>query len=611
MDHRLSTYALVLLIGMMLMVFTISALSSGEIDESFCDEEGKILKRNATDWYCSDDDINLNEGLELWLAFGNRGLYPTRYNTNESIYEGTVEIKYDVGEFHKQPDDAVNLSGLDIVALDSGNFTISMWYRSEYVYDKSYVFQKGHHTNNNSFDMYFEDAQTMKFWTHHGGEGVDYCVSVIKEFSLEPHIWHHFVAMYNGTMNFFINNNEPDYLFNSGNCENFPRYGNGETTYWVGNIGSYNQSFNGSIDDLRFYSRAIDQDEIAILYNMNPKTSAHFNSVTIGNTRIEGTNISDQVKVVETDADMFNMPQGTLNVTRVSTGYIDTDYWYPYNDLTNYVIHNDDTVRPSNNGVKSLGGTSFRWRNLHLGNGTLTTSDSGTTLTTMREGQDNIISHGAESDKNVYLLLGNTNDANNEFFIKSDPDANRADMGLGGGTDWQFYTWQSIMYNTLKYDPITANDDGIHLGFAGDGDGVYCQMDGTDDDDDMRCINAEIWMDGGRADDTDLRVVNMLIKEFDQEKGDPNYIYGTHMSDVGVSIGDTDSYEIYGHYANIQGNYGSNKHYDYYGEGDRAFFGEEAIEMDNLPKKSPASDDMYVCWDNTDGSLFLNETGCS
>ena len=54
-NHKHSTYALILILGIISIAIIGVVFTSQDIDE-VCSEEGKILKRSGGSWVCADDE---------------------------------------------------------------------------------------------------------------------------------------------------------------------------------------------------------------------------------------------------------------------------------------------------------------------------------------------------------------------------------------------------------------------------------------------------------------------------------------------------------------------------------------------------------------------------
>jgi len=201
-------------------------------------------------------------GLVLWLKFnegsGNIAYDSSFYNNHSTIY-GAV---WTDGKFGK----ALSFDGVDdyVEVPNTSDFhpnalTISVWVYPKPVSNLRGIVDKGGwHPTNKDGEWSVSWLSSNKFQLHfYTSEQELVCLTSP---AYEPEHWHHVVAVWNGSvLKLYVNNelvssaelpslNQQTYNINIGRTQRYVRY------------------FNGTIDEVRIYSRALSENEIKMLY---------------------------------------------------------------------------------------------------------------------------------------------------------------------------------------------------------------------------------------------------------------------------------------------------------------------------------------------------------
>jgi hypothetical protein len=207
------------------------------------------LKIMTDDWLVSDfvltglvsrykfdgdagDSVNGNHGTELGGPTYTAGLY------NQAIDLDGIDDYVDCG----------NDSSFDI----TGPITLS-------------VLLKG--TFNNNWDGIITKGYDWQLTKGMGDEAVFYCIGLgsflIGSANINDNQWHHIAAVYDGTKMCLYVDGKLDASQTASGSLNVSA-----TNVYIG--GGPSQSFNGLIDDVRIYDRAISKDELEMLYTGGP-----------------------------------------------------------------------------------------------------------------------------------------------------------------------------------------------------------------------------------------------------------------------------------------------------------------------------------------------------
>ena len=239
--------------------------------------------------------INTNAGggctntVDLYNPFpdgGGLALYQLNGNATDvsGNYNGTAtNVTYGAGEFGQAGVFNGSSSKITIpnggIISSSGGFAISFWLKWNGDADYAYLFQFGNQ-GGQSFYTILHDAIDTLYW---GVTNSGYGSSISVGYSVaERSVWTNFVISWDGTTN--VNAAK---IYKNGalaiegtQTKSQPNIGNQE--YLIGNNGA--EWFNGELDQLRFFNRALRPYEVEALYTEEYCTptivpSEHFNTV--------------------------------------------------------------------------------------------------------------------------------------------------------------------------------------------------------------------------------------------------------------------------------------------------------------------------------------------
>jgi hypothetical protein len=216
----------------------------------------------------------------LALADLNKGLvahYPFNGNANDESdngNDGTVNGATLAEDRFGNADSAYAFDGInDYISVDDGspfNFThdlsLSLWVKpqsTQVIY--AALLNKSHaHISNNGvvkgWNIQQAGDQTNFFGFAYQSNNTAYGTG---SFLLEPNVWNHiFVSRENGTLKFYKNGT----LLSTYNGSDSSIDTNGSLPLIIGSVNNWSRFFNGFIDDIRFYNRALFEDEIQTLY---------------------------------------------------------------------------------------------------------------------------------------------------------------------------------------------------------------------------------------------------------------------------------------------------------------------------------------------------------
>jgi len=149
--------------------------------------------------------------------------------------------------------DGVRVSADPVLDITGNEITISLWLNGHAANPEGVVIEKG------AWHLRVQDSSTSaRFFLDTSSGATQHNVS----FNWAPNTWYHFVGVYDGAqMRVYINNSEIGApLAKTGTIDS------SSTDLLIGNRGL--NYFNGIIDDVRVYERALSVSEIGDLYNV-------------------------------------------------------------------------------------------------------------------------------------------------------------------------------------------------------------------------------------------------------------------------------------------------------------------------------------------------------
>lgn len=186
-------------------------------------------------------------------------------------------------------------SGLDF----SDALTFSMWVKFESALGREYYIAKRLGAGNQrSYLWYQADANSMNFdWQSNGTTGTGVAVS----WSPSTSTWYHIVVTKTGTsVKFYVNGSQQGTTQTGA----FSTIFNGTTKFEIGQWtedAASNRSFDGFIDEVGVWNRALDASEIAQLYNSGSGLAYPFSGGSSGpsNLKTRDTIAKASIKTID------------------------------------------------------------------------------------------------------------------------------------------------------------------------------------------------------------------------------------------------------------------------------------------------------------------------
>lgn len=220
----------------------------------------------------------LEQSLELRLSpSGLVGYYPLDTNTGIQAYDSSINNNgsvlvnsptWSTGKignaltFDGANDYAVMPSNSAISQFGTGEFTVSVWYKSSSATDQFLIDNKTAGTNLAGYDVFLSPSGAANFRV---ADGTTQHVA-ISPIGLSDGLWHHLVGTRSSAgLKIYIDGTQAGTNTNGGAFN----VTNSTNMYF----GSYNSTpslpFNGSMDEVRFYNRALSATEISNMYDAN------------------------------------------------------------------------------------------------------------------------------------------------------------------------------------------------------------------------------------------------------------------------------------------------------------------------------------------------------
>ncbi|MEY5049756.1 MAG: hypothetical protein RLZZ175_3115 [Bacteroidota bacterium] len=315
------------------------------------------------------------KGLVAWYPFsGNANDYSDNSN-NGTVNGATLTI-----DRFGNPNSAYSFDGKNnyIIVSDNSslrvkNLTISLWLKPN---KTNCVILSKTQLNTSNGEQYLIGMDSTGISNFEikrnsncvAGSGWQRCI--LNKNSIKYNNWQHIVVNYDGTnMNYYINNQ----LINSfkpigGNIDSCINGSLNFGRYWSSNIGD--NFYNGSLDDIRIYNRALNQTEILALYNENQCLSTISVTDTLKIGKITGLNtIPDNFGLVKV------YPNPAKDVLNISVSNPNASYSIQITNQLGQVLYTNSL---SNNSlqvnVNSLGASGLYFiKILDLSNNVLDT----------------------------------------------------------------------------------------------------------------------------------------------------------------------------------------------------------------------------------------------
>jgi len=245
------------------------SLSQAEITDLYNQGAKKFIKTNVS----QAGSPNLASGLVGHWTFDG----PQMYN-NVADSSGQGNTGYLVGQTSTTTvpgvigqalsfdgvDDYVDLGVPDPVENQAA-VTISFWAKPSALSPAGGYLMYAKVNNNQVVYRMFVGTNKNFFWQVYNTSGLSSFKEVTDRFTNDTD-WHHFVGVYDGAPHLYENG----VLLGSGTTiDGNTRIGGATEVWWIGGTGSGGGQFNwnGLIDEVRIYNRALTEEEITELYN--------------------------------------------------------------------------------------------------------------------------------------------------------------------------------------------------------------------------------------------------------------------------------------------------------------------------------------------------------
>lgn len=249
------------------------------------DEILRLYRMGATLKADVSNTSNLSSGLVgYWTFDANKGLSDSTGGGSTIALSGTTRTKPGkIGQAYDFSGGSTYADFGNTQNFGSGDFSISGWLRSSV----GWISQGPGSGQNNIIGKQNIDSDGAGYMLSITSSGMRWTIGPYSPGAaqatnsqlLNDNKWHHFVAVKSGnTALLYLDGGSPSTA--SGSSLSATNSGN----LRIGDDGTNARGFNGSVDDLRFYNRALTAEEVLRLYNMGGgSTLAKSNTVNLTN----------------------------------------------------------------------------------------------------------------------------------------------------------------------------------------------------------------------------------------------------------------------------------------------------------------------------------------
>lgn len=211
-------------------------------------------------------------------------------------------------------------------SFNNSSITISAWVKPNNT-------NAGYYVARWNSPYHFEMGQGGLDWPNHYGFGVFTQPFLSSNSNIATGTWKHVVATYNnstGNMNIYING-----TFDASLTYSFVSNFSGSDGIGFGcRYGQTNAIFNGDLDDIGIWNRALTQNEITQLYTGSPCIT--YQTITVTDTLIINANLTGVNPVTfQNSIKVYPNPTST---------YVTVDFGNNYNTLSGYSIRIDNAL---------------------------------------------------------------------------------------------------------------------------------------------------------------------------------------------------------------------------------------------------------------------------
>lgn len=229
-----------------------------------CSPEKTVQKETIT---------NLNNGLVVSINFNNSFTESVSNfegsNTKSTFVNDRKGLSNHAIHFNRNDSSLVDFGDLNLASISNAIFSISCWILLEDTIKPCAILSKrsAYGGFEYSIDNHFRNKQYFNFdnWNESGTNTVYGIDPLNASAPIQLNTWQHLVFIANGSKLKVFSNGVLQTNFDNKNNEIFA---NTDKHFVVGNGGGYGKYyyFQGAIDDIKIYSRVLNNEEINALY---------------------------------------------------------------------------------------------------------------------------------------------------------------------------------------------------------------------------------------------------------------------------------------------------------------------------------------------------------
>jgi PGF-pre-PGF domain-containing protein len=240
---------------------------------------------------------NIESNLKLLMHFNNQSAFNENdtfvydfsgNDINGTLSNGNMTASGFIGggiHFNNQTNDGMDINISDL--NPSKNFTISMWIKKAVsdVTSEHYLFSRN--GTNNVFYLYITVDDSINLSVYNNTFELQSNQTGTGALSVLDTVWHHVIAGYNGTLFIYLDGQLKSEASIKGTINN----GTGEID--LGKSYSNQSVFNGTIDELVVWSKALTMDEIREEYDLQRGNITNCTTIKYPGYYILGNNITN------------------------------------------------------------------------------------------------------------------------------------------------------------------------------------------------------------------------------------------------------------------------------------------------------------------------------